>query len=258
MDSCQGRTPVGLRAVLFVCIAAVALLACDEEPAGRQPVIDRTATHFPLMPGNLHIALPPDKLDSVDFFALRGCALQATVGKFHSSLGRHASDAQRLLLNLEYLRLAPPCIAQQKVQGEVMLAQDLEKIHKVKRQQLAASIFNATLAGESFQQLWRPPGQKNDPSSGQQLAVSAMLAIHILVTQWLSGDYRASNIGFEIHLSEVATGDTFTPGPQAGALRRVTGQLEQQLSPSLPHRYRKWKSERECYFATPVPPAPLR
>ncbi len=256
MDSCPNHTSAGWKVVLSVCIAAAALVACDAQLTADNPVIAATATHFPPMPRNLRIALPPDNLDSVDFFALRGCALQVTVGKFHSSLGRRASDAQRLLLDLEYLRLAPPCIARQKEQGRVNLAQFLAEINQLKRKQLAASMFNATLAGNSFQQFWSSPVQVKSQSRRQQLALSAMLAIHILVKQWLSGDYRASNIGFEIHLSEVATGRALIPGPQAVALRCVLEQLERQLWPSLPYRYRQWQAARERYFAAPITPAP--
>jgi len=256
MDSGPSHTPAGLKAVLFVCISAVALMACGERPTRDKPVVEATATHFPPMPRNLRIALPSDNLASVDFFALRGCALQITVGKFHSSLGRHASDAQRLLLDLEYLRLAPPCIARQRKQGQVNLAQTLAEINEVKRRQLPAAIFNATLGNKPFQQFWSPSVQVKNQPSRQQLALSAMLAIHIRVKQWLSGDYRASNIDFEIHLSEVATGRAFTPGPQAGALRRTIALLEQQVWPSLPYRYREWQTQRERVFATRASPAP--
>ena len=69
-------------------------------------------------PGQLRQEVSPGKLGTLDFMDLRGCALQTTIGKANSSLGRMARDSQRLLLTLEFLRHAPDCIDLMRGQGE--------------------------------------------------------------------------------------------------------------------------------------------
>ncbi|MEM8564649.1 MAG: DUF3080 family protein, partial [Pseudomonadota bacterium] len=58
----------------------------------------------------LTIDIKGSDIDVLDFLSLTGCQLQITIGKRNSSLGRLASASQRLLLELEYLQLAPACI----------------------------------------------------------------------------------------------------------------------------------------------------
>jgi hypothetical protein len=71
--------------------------------------------------------LPPGKLGALDFLAISGCEVQVTIGKRNSSLGRMAKESQRLLLELEYLALAPECIDYQRRQGRSGVADTLEQ-----------------------------------------------------------------------------------------------------------------------------------
>jgi hypothetical protein len=157
----------------------------------------------------LHLDLPPGNLDTLDFLALGGCAVQTTIGKRNSSLGRLARDSQRLLLDLEYLRLAPECIDYQRARGEQALADTLEQAWMMKRRQLPAAIFNATLGGGEYREFWKgPPYPAADyPANTSSAVIASMEAVNAGVRRWLAGDFRADNRQFEILLGEVATGD---------------------------------------------------
>ena len=167
--------------------------------------------------GALRIDLPPGNLDALDFLELRGCELQVTVGKANSSLGRLARDSQRLLLDLEYLRLAPACVEQLRGAGEQALANQLEAEWARKRAQLPARIFNATLANSEFRDLWKPaalaPGY---PAGAGSTPVTALETISTLAKRWLAGDYSADNEAFELLLYDASLGD-------AGTLWRALG-----------------------------------
>lgn len=165
---------------------------------------------LPLPPrsGRLQIDLPGGKLDTLDFLALTGCELQVTIGKRNSSLGRLAAPSQRLLLELEYLRLAPACIEAMRAEERTELVQLLQDALAQKKEQLPARIFNATLGSDEYRAFWRasrPAGEF--PRVADQVAVSALKAINAQVDLWLAGDYRADDTAFEILLGEVAGGD---------------------------------------------------
>lgn len=159
-------------------------------------------------PGQLRLQISATSLDTLDFLALRGCAVQATIGKRNSSLGRLARDSQRLLLELEYLQLAPQCIADLRAREQTALADTLQLAWLAKRQQLPALIFNATLGGAEYRALWQvPPTPGGYPGGTSSQVISALEAINDHTRRWLSDDYSADNRAFEILLSEIAAGD---------------------------------------------------
>ncbi|RLQ21034.1 DUF3080 family protein [Seongchinamella sediminis] len=159
-------------------------------------------------PGQLRIAITSDSLGTLDFLDLRGCALQTTIGKINSSLGRLARDSQRLLLALEYLRLAPDCIAMLEAGGEQALAATLASALALKQQQLPAIVFNATLGSAEYATLWRPGSlQPQYPQNTSSAVITALEAINAAARRWLAGDYRADNLELELQLSTVARGD---------------------------------------------------
>ncbi len=156
----------------------------------------------------LAITLEGSSLDALDFLALSGCAVQITIGKRNSSLGRTAPPSQRLLLDLEYLDLAPACVTVLRERGEDTLADTLEEAWRQKQAQLPARMFNATLASDEFRAFWRKPRSLGDyPVNTSSRVVTALESLAALARQWRSGDYTADNKGFEILLSEVAVGD---------------------------------------------------
>jgi Protein of unknown function (DUF3080) len=186
--------------------------------------LDHTRVPNPPRPGKLRIDIGADKLGTLDFMDLRGCELQVTIGKANSSLGRLARDSQKLLLALEYLRLAPACIEFLAAQGEQTLAEKLELARLNKTQQLPALIFNATLGSDEYQALWQSVKSGADyPDNTSSVVISALTAIEQSSQRWLGGDYAADNLTFEIQLSEVARGD-------AGQLWRALAHQQQWLA----------------------------
>ena len=187
------------------------------------PAITAEAVFLAPRPGELKLAVPSSSLGTLDFLAISGCAVQVTIGKRNSSLGRMARDSQRLLLELEFLALAPECIEYQRGKGNEDIADTLEQAWRLKRQQLPALIFNATLGGQEYRDFWRTgrPDAAYPATAGSQV-ITALEAIDALAKRWLSGDYRADNQAFELLLSEVASGDG---GQLLAALAQQDGAL---------------------------------
>lgn len=223
----------------------------EDTPATQQPTLPE-----PPATDRLHLVIPPSSLDTLDFLALSGCAVQATIGKRNSSLGRMASDSQRLLLALEYLQLAPRCITYQRARNAAPLADTLQRAWQLQRQQLPALIFNATLGGAQYRTLWYTPAYVPGGNTNNSLAIPALEAINGLTRRWLAGDYRAENRAFEILLSEVAAVDSGAPlqalaslGRHYHALLPPVAALEKLLSSALPPDYRNWESARTARLA---------
>jgi len=161
-----GGLPVALAALLALLLAGCGSQSPDapfEEyltRLGRTLSVERGAAS-PLAlpqiprPGELRLDLASGSLDALDFLALSGCALQVTIGKRNSSLGRMAPPSQRLLLELEFLQLAPPCIRHLQDAGRGELAATVQEAAELKKKQLPALIFNATLASEEYRDFWR-------------------------------------------------------------------------------------------------------
>jgi hypothetical protein len=261
-------TRKGLWQLLAHCIALCLLVACEGPEAQYKRCLSRLGhilsedtpvTQQPALPeppdtDQLHLNIPPSSLDTLDFLALSGCAVQATIGKRNSSLGRMASDSQRLLLALEYLQLAPRCITYQRERGATLRADTLQRAWQLQRQQLPALIFNATLGGNGYRALWHrsAPGE-NHPAASSGQVVYALQAINGHARRWLAGDYRADNRTFEILLSEVTAGDGDAllldlagQGLRYRELLPPIAALEELLSSALPPDYRNWKSERNA------------
>lgn len=191
-----------------------------------QPAPAVTLPDLPRLPprGELRLDLEGGNLGTLDFLALSGCELQITIGKRNSSLGLMASPSQRLLLELEFLRLAPACIAHMRNKERAELAELLQGAVELKQQQLPALIFNATLGGPEYRKLWQPPQNLDDyPAQTSSVPLTALAEINASVRRWLAGDYSASNIEFEIQLSEVAKADG---GALLQALALQAGWLE--------------------------------
>jgi hypothetical protein len=217
IQACRGR-------VIAACACLVLCIGCQPETPDEQyhnyltrlgrtlsvdvPVID--ANVLPVAPrtGQLQIDTPSSSLDTLDFLTLRGCAVQVTLGKRNSSLGLMAKPSQRLLLELEYLRLAPECIDYQRDNDRQALANTLQQAWELKKQQLPALIFNATLGSAEYRSFWRAVRvPAHYPAATNSQVISALLAINHQTRRWLTGEYQANNRDFEILLSDVAAGD---------------------------------------------------
>ena len=265
MNAKEGSASKIAVAIIIICCATAILFYCGEPgvglPTRSTPDSPTYSAATPPItapyPNELPITLTSSQFNTLDFMALGGCALQITLGKHQSKLGRGASNSQHLLLDLEYLHLAPQCIDHKHASGEPELATILERAWQIKQQQLPAAIFNATLANTEFQQFWQNPAVSDKPTKQQQLTLSALQAINTLTRQWLSRDYRASNIEFEIHLSEISRGSATVSGRHGGETQQGIAQLEQQLTAVLPPNYRAWQKERGRYLTGLEPPTKL-
>jgi hypothetical protein len=210
---------------------------------------------------DLQLNIPWGTLDTLDLVSLSGCSVQTTIGKRNSSLGRHAKPSQRLLLELEYLRLAPQCIALLRDRQRA-LADVLKAAWHERQAQLPAMVFNATLGSDEYRSFWLAPRAPGDyPVVSLAVAVSALQRINRHVCRWLSGDYQAQNRDFEVLLSQVAGGDAgallqalhtqssgvLAADPTIGRLQTLLTTiktLEAQLASILPLQYRYWMDDR--------------
>ena len=226
-----------------------------------QSVAPADELQAPPVVGDLQLHTPLATLDTLDLVRLSECSVQATLGKRNSSLGRHAKPSQRLLLELEYLRLAPPCTDLLR-EDHNTLASELEAAWRNRQQQLPALIFNATLASDEYRSFWlttRAPGDY--PPVSHALVVSALTQINQHICRWLDGDYEAQNRDFEVLLSQIAGGDAGTllqsfylqssgSDTSDSAIERLytlltrIRMLEKQLSSVLPLQYRHWMDAR--------------
>lgn len=172
------------------------------------PPVEMPKGLLPPRAESLRISLPGSKLDGLDFLRLRGCALQQTIARRNSSLGRVAPTSQRLLLELAFLRDAPACIETLRSDGRGELAELIQETAILKQSQLPALIFNATLGNREYRDFWRATAIPEDyPVNTSSLAITALEQITADAMRWMSGDFQADELAFELALSEVAKGD---------------------------------------------------
>ncbi len=247
----QGSSNAWRRNTLVTILLALALPGCSESGPDEafeeyQARLSRTLNISPVRiearappvqpaPRELRLQLAPGNIDALDFLALSGCSVQITIGKRNSSLGRLARDSQSLLLDLEYLQLAPACIDYQRSQGDSDLADTLQQAWDLKRKQLPAAIYNATLGGSEYREFWKKPAypEASYPGNTSSAVIVSLEAVNSQVRRWLAGDFNANNREFEILLGEVATGDggalIQALAAQASALEEANQLLQQRL-----------------------------
>lgn len=195
-------------------------------PAARETVLPRINDA-----GIEPIAVPPAAITVLEFLSLSGCELQVNLGRRNSSLGRNASPSQRLLLDLEFLQLAPACTQYLMTEGNRELAQTIEAIAEERRQQLPVRIYNAVLAGPEFQLFWRLPDTLEDyPANTGGDVVTALTYFATMIPRWLNGQYQADNSMVEAQLAKLRSGDggalLVAAGLQSDALYRANSALK--------------------------------
>jgi hypothetical protein len=185
------------------------------------------------------IPIDNSSINVLDFLSLADCELQVNIGRRNSLLGRHASPSQQLLLDLEFLALAPACIKILSEAGESTLASSLEVISQNKQNQLAPRIFNALFTDVEWRDFWRLPAalQSYPDNTGGDLLDS----LHWLDRQvqvWLSGEQTADAQELERHLAVIRTGDggylLLAAALQARELERASATLQQRGHPLCP------------------------
>ena len=185
--------------------------------------------------------IPASTVGLLDFLALSDCALQVNVGRRNSSLGRQASASQRLILDLEFLSLAPECITTLEAAGERDLAEQLIAIQREKTDQLPSRIYNAVLAGPEFRAAWQLPASLADyPVNTGGDVLDALAWFQAATAAWLSGDFGFDWQPLEQQLFHLRSGDQgallLAAVHQARELERGTALLQARatLGPLCP------------------------
>ncbi len=224
----------------FLLIGCLLLSGCQESSPGLDTLnryLERLsgATEIPLEtlppsrqelapPKLLKTMVPPaEQIDLIDFLSLSGCELQVNLGRRNSQLGRSASPSQRLLLDLEFLRLAPACIDFLRQQQDDTLADALERTGAQRQQWLPLAVYEAVLAGPEWQDFWSTPTTLTHyPQQTDTLILQTLAKMTGMIEAWVSGHWTASNREFELLLSELRAGDG---GALLLSMDRVTQQL---------------------------------
>lgn len=157
---------------------------------------------------DLQLEQPSQSIGLLDLLTLGGCEISITIGNLNSSLGKLASDSQRLLLELEFLSLAPACISSLDPAKDAELISTLQAAMSEKNRMLPARIWNATLGGPEFRAFWsRPRRLGNYPANTGGQMITSLSRLAELSSQWLDGDYQTSSDELERLLGDVRLGD---------------------------------------------------
>lgn len=238
----------GYRCTLFAVGLASLIIGCSESAQGPDQLKDygqrlsRTLdTEVPdhdgiLIPPRLQDAevapleIPSSQLNLLDFLALSDCALQVNIGRRNSSLGRNAGPSQRLLLDLEFLKLAPACIKTLEINPDTQLVTALKTALAIKTQYLPHRIFNAVLAGPEYREFWQLPlGLGNYPNAVGGDILDTLQWFQYATTQWLSGNFQFQTDQLEQRLYQLRAGDggalLLAAVAQARALQQINALL---------------------------------
>lgn len=148
------------------------------------------------------------KIDLLDFLSLSGCELQINLARRNTQMGRIASPSQRLLLDLEFMALAPSCALLLRERGNNELADRLIQVSGERQDWMVQSISQAILMGPEWQQFWRlPQALGHYPDDTSSLMITALNRLVSAADSWLGGDWVASNREFELLLSDLRAGD---------------------------------------------------
>ena len=217
----DGKRALRLRPLFLFCSACLLLGSCQRSPTetALEIYINRLAialstsversslTQAPAPPPDIALTTRPNLAGAVtlDLTSLRHCALKTTLIKRGSSLGKKAKASQRLLLQLEFLHLAPDCIALQRQQGNIATANQLHDKWLYEKSTLPGQIFQATLSGTAFRAFWNAhPRPGEYPAVDVARARAALHRLTDMVVRWLQGDYRHDNLALELALGEIA------------------------------------------------------
>ena len=164
-------------------------------------------------------------LSLIDFLSLSGCELQANIAKRNTSMGRTASASQRLILDLEFLRLAPACVTLMEEKEEDSVANTLRENIELRRTNLPIRIFAATLGGPEWQKFWGQPmllGSYPESASGD--SAQALWELSERVKRFLSHSWSAGDEDLEPLLSAIRAN---SGGQLLAAAALQSGYLEQ-------------------------------
>ncbi len=193
----------------------------------------------------LLVSEPNHTIDLLDFIALGDCALSQSLGRHNSNLGKFSPASQQLLYHLEFLQLAPACIALLEEKGDTVLAERLRVAQQSKLQHLDAYIWQALLGGGEFRIFWRPPQHLGDyPQQVGGEVIAAMAYLQQQANAWLSQNFSANSAKLEANLQQLRGGD----GGQLIAALALQGRYLEQANQML---RQKLHSTPLCYVEQP-------
>ena len=196
---------------------------------------------------DLHIDPQSHSIGLLDLLALNSCELSITIGTINSSLGKLANDSQRLLLELEFLSLAPACISALNQTADAELIATLQAAMSEKHRMLSTRIWNATLGGPEFRAFWKRPHRLDNypANTGGQIALS-LARLAALSNQWLNGNYAAGSGELERLLGDIRSGD-------GGALLAALDLQRSALAAASPAIQQRLEHASICIGNTPSP-----
>ena len=192
-------------------------------------------------------ALPAaSQIDLIDFLSLSGCELQVNLGRRNTQLGRTASPSQRLLLDLEFMDLAPACITLLRERGEGELASTLAEVSDERLTLVSESIAQAVLMGPEWRLFWeRPATLGNYPVDTNSAITGSLSRLSDLTRRWLGGNWQASNREFELLLSDLRAGD-------GGALLQAHSLVSRELERANTLLTRTQSTAPLCPYGNPT------
>ena len=119
-------------------------------------------------------------------------------------MGRTASSSQRLILDLEFLRLASACVTLMEEREENSVADTLRENIELRRANLPIRIFAATLGGPEWQKFWDQPmllGSYPESASGD--SAQALWELSERVERFLDHNWSAADEDLEPLLSSI-------------------------------------------------------
>ena len=186
------------------------------------------------------------QIDLIDFLSLSGCQLQVNLGRRNTQLGRTASTSQRLLLDLEFMELAPECITLLRERGDKELASTLAAVSVEREAQLPDSIARALLLGPEWRLFWeRPATLGNYPDDTNSAMTESLSRLADLARSWLEGNWQASNREVELLLSDLRAGD-------GGALLSAHSLVSRELERANTLLARTQTAAPLCPFGNPT------
>jgi hypothetical protein len=162
------------------------------------PVGETTLPNLP-EPRELRIEATEESIDILEFLQIRRCDLQRLVAERNSSLGKLAMPSQRLVYELNFLRLGEQC-EQAIAQDYPDLSQTLREVLELKRQNLPGQIFQATLGAKEFRSFWQQGNELPAQFEEDGALIIALSQLADDVERWQSGSYQIDSTRFESQL----------------------------------------------------------
>ena len=91
----------------------------------------------------------------LEFLSLDECKIQQTIAEKNNNLGKVASQSQQLLNSIAFISYSPACLALLKENGKNQLNKKLKDSLQIKKKQLPALLWQATLNEAEYRAFWK-------------------------------------------------------------------------------------------------------